>query len=286
MADSKKNEKKTSANTESGSAHGGRKKKSSGASGKLRIPWAIPFWLAFIIFIFGLFYFNREAILHSVQTIQNEILHRNNPALSLPAEIPDPTEHTITVLPPSSPTVALPPVEQTNSANVTAQPQAPVAEHGTGTTQGTGSSQTTQNAAETRVRPLYFTQVDRGGTILRIRVERYLPVSNSPMTDVIQALIAGPTAEETRRGLITFIPPETRMLSAAVRGNTAFINFNEDFLYNTYGVEGYAGQLRQIVFTVTEFPNVRDVQILIEGQRIDYLGEGIWIGSPLNREMF
>jgi spore germination protein GerM len=106
------------------------------------------------------------------------------------------------------------------------------------------------------------------------------------MTDVIQALLAGPTAEESRRGLISLIPQGTKMLSAAVRGNTAYINFSEDFQYNTFGVEGYAGQLRQLVFTVTEFPNVTDVQILIEGRRIDYLGEGIWIGSPLNRDMF
>ena len=105
------------------------------------------------------------------------------------------------------------------------------------------------------------------------------------MTDVLQALIAGPNENERQRGLISLIPPGTKILSASIRGNTAYISFSEEFQYNTYGVEGYAGQLRQIVFTATEFPNVRDVQILIEGRRIDYLGEGIWIGSPLNREM-
>jgi spore germination protein GerM len=106
------------------------------------------------------------------------------------------------------------------------------------------------------------------------------------MTDVIQALIAGPNAEARHRGLISRVPSETRILSATVRGNTAYINFNEDFQYNTYGVEGYAGQVRQIVFTATEFSNVRDVQILIEGRREDYLGDTVWIGSPLGRNAF
>lgn len=105
------------------------------------------------------------------------------------------------------------------------------------------------------------------------------------MTDVIEALIAGPAADEKSKGIISLIPPNTRILSATVRGNTAYISFSEDFQYNTYGVEGYAGQLRQIVFTATEFSNVRDVQILIEGRRVDYLGEGVWIGSPVNRDM-
>ena len=104
------------------------------------------------------------------------------------------------------------------------------------------------------------------------------------MTDVIQALIAGPTVEEKNRGLISLIPPAARILSVTVRGDTAYISFSEDFQYNTYGVEGYAGQLRQIIFTVTEFPNVKSVQILIEGNRVDYLGEGVWIGSPLSRD--
>ena len=105
------------------------------------------------------------------------------------------------------------------------------------------------------------------------------------MTDAIQALISGPNTEEKGKGLISLIPPSTRILSATVRGETAYISFSEDFQYNTYGVEGYAAQLRQIVYTATEFPNVRNVQILIEGRRVDYLGEGIWIGSPLDREM-
>jgi spore germination protein GerM len=70
-----------------------------------------------------------------------------------------------------------------------------------------------------------------------------------------------------------------------VRGNTAYISFSEDFQYNVYGIEGYAGAVRQVVWTATEFPNVHDVQILIESRRLDYLGEGVWIGSPLSRTM-
>jgi spore germination protein GerM len=132
---------------------------------------------------------------------------------------------------------------------------------------------------------LYFIQVDRSGYISRVQANRKLPVSDSPLADVIQALIAGPSADEKNKGLISLIPPETKLLSASIRGNTAYLSFNEEFQYNTYGVEGYAGQLRQIVFTVTEFSNVADVQILIEGRRIDYLGEGVWVGSPVSRDM-
>jgi len=102
----------------------------------------------------------------------------------------------------------------------------------------------------------------------------------------LNALLAGPTAEELSKGLLNLIPKNTRILSAIVRGNTAYISFSEDFLFNTFGVEGYVAQLRQIVWTVTEFQNVKDVQILVDGRRLDYLGEGIWIGSPISRQSF
>jgi spore germination protein GerM len=106
------------------------------------------------------------------------------------------------------------------------------------------------------------------------------------MVDTLNVLLAGPSTEELARGIINLIPQNTHILSATVRGSTAYVSFSEDFLFNTFGVEGYVAQLRQIVWTVTEFPNVRDIQILIEGRRLDYLGEGIWIGSPISRQSF
>jgi len=144
----------------------------------------------------------------------------------------------------------------------------------------------TPSPVQTRERAVYYTNVGSDGQILHSKVTRRIPVSESPMQDVINILLAGPSAEEVGRGTLNLIPQNTRLLSATVRGNTAYLNFSEDFLFNTFGVEGYVAQLRQIVWTVTEFQNVRDVQILVEGRRMDYLGEGIWIGSPINRQSF
>ena len=186
---------------------------------------------------------------------------------------------------PSAPPIT-PPVSQTPSATQqTTTPAAPPASAPANQVLAPAANQSQAGQVEMRDRALYFIHVDRGGSILREKVTRKIPVSDSPMIDAIGALISGPNGEEKGKGLISLIPPTVRILSATVRGDTAYISFSEDFQYNTYGVEGYAAQLRQIVFTATEFPNVANVQILIEGRRIDYLGEGIWIGSPLNRDM-
>ena len=139
---------------------------------------------------------------------------------------------------------------------------------------------------QTRDRNVYFTNVGSDGQILQSKVTRKIPASDSPMQDSLNVLLKGPSSDEVGKGIVNLIPQNTRLLSAAVRGNTAYINFSEDFLFNTFGVEGYVAQLRQIVWTVTEFQNVKDVQILVEGRRLDYLGEGIWIGSPISRQSF
>jgi len=134
-------------------------------------------------------------------------------------------------------------------------------------------------------RSVYLMKLDSAGTVVWAKVKRVLPASDSPLQDALSSLIRGPSADEEKQGLISLIPANSKIQSATVKGNTAYISFNEDFLFNTFGTEGYAGQRRQIVLTATEFNNVKDVQILIDGKRIDYLGEAVWIGSPVNRSM-
>jgi len=139
----------------------------------------------------------------------------------------------------------------------------------------------------TRLAELYFIRVDDDGTISRHEVKRTVSASDSPMSDALDALMSGPNADELARGYISLIPSEARLLAAQVRGSTAYLDFNEAFMYNRYGIEGYAGQLKQIVYTATSFSTVKDVQILIEGQKRDYLGgDGVYIGKPLSRASF
>jgi germination protein M len=141
--------------------------------------------------------------------------------------------------------------------------------------------------AKTRQASLYFVRIDDDGIIVRMEVKRAVPASDSPLSDALSALLKGPTEEELRRKLLSLVPSGTKLLGAQVRGSTAFVNFNEAFMYNRYGIEGYAGQLKQVVYTATAFPTVQDVQILIEGERHDYLGgEGVFIGRPLSRNSF
>ena len=72
-----------------------------------------------------------------------------------------------------------------------------------------------------------------------------------------------------------------------VYDGVATLDFSEEFEYNRYCVDGYLGQLQQIVYTATAFPTVDKVLFLIDGELRQFLGgEGIRIDLPLSRESF
>ena len=145
----------------------------------------------------------------------------------------------------------------------------------------------TNSKNETRAIEVYFASVNDNGLVTREKCVRSVTRSLSPMVDSLNALLKGPTKEEAKQGIRSFIPADTRLLSASIKDETAVINLSDDFQFNRYGVEGYNIQLQQIVFTVCSFPTVKSVQFLIEGQKRDFLGsEGVWIGSPFTVNSF
>ena len=134
---------------------------------------------------------------------------------------------------------------------------------------------------------LYFMYIDSTGNLIRKETNRQIAATDSPLTATIQALLGGTNTEEESKGYISLIPDGTVLLSATVKNKVAYLNFNDSFQWNKYGVEGYFGQLIQIVYTATTFSTVDSVQFLIEGMKQDYIGsEGVWIGSPLSRASF
>ena len=258
-------------------------KRKTAAIGKT---WGIIFWVVFAVVVYCLFQINRDAISRTLRETGFQVgrsADQTDSRLPMSLSFSD---------------------EQQSIQNLTSYPESTRTGFAEtmGTVAGTDDTPADQNSIQEtttavsqvpplepppvlRERTLYFINVDKDGTIIRTKVNRNLPASDTPLTDVLGALIAGPAPEEQLMGLISLIPEGTRIMNTIVRGNTAYISLSEDFQYNIYGVEGYAGAVRQVVWTATEFANVRDVQILIENRRLDFLGEGVWIGSPLNRSM-
>lgn len=144
-----------------------------------------------------------------------------------------------------------------------------------------------KKAATTQLQ-LCFVEIDGDGSVTRKIVKRSVPKNNSPLTVAINELLKGPSvSSSSEKNCMSLIPSGTKLLSAKVTDGVAYLNFNDNFDINPYGVEGYVNQLMQIVYTATSFSTVNSVQFLIEGEKREYLGsEGQWIGTPLSRGSF
>jgi spore germination protein GerM len=258
----------------------------------------VLFWIGFVIVVAWLFIANQDRIRQTLENTQvvNRLLGRDISDHAADAGLAPQTIPAITEQGRNSETApqdtAQPVQPQTAAASgqsaVKPEPVQPAQQNPAAqqAAQQAQSVQAQQMGADGTVieRSIYFVEVDKDGTIMRNRVSRELPVSDSPMTDALKVLLQGPSPAEQRSGLISLIPKDVKLLSATVLGDTAHISFSEEFQYNQYGIEGYAGQLKQIIWTVTEFSNVENVQFLIEGRKVSYLGESIQIANPLNRD--
>jgi spore germination protein GerM len=153
----------------------------------------------------------------------------------------------------------------------------------------TQSAPEKKEETQSRVRQsrLFFITVTDAGTITMKGVIRSVEYIDAPLTATLEALLQGPTTAEVNQGLISLISQQTRINTVYVKGNTAYIDFNEAFRFNSLGKEGLIAELKQVVYTATEFPTVKSVQILVEGEVSEYLGpEGVAIGRPLGRNSF
>jgi len=134
---------------------------------------------------------------------------------------------------------------------------------------------------------LYFATLNANEELELRSVVRPVRFKDTPLTETLITLLDGPSSSEFKRDIISLIPSGTRLNSVYVNGNTAYLDFNEEFRFNSLGIEGLTAQLKQIVYTSTEFVNISQVQFLISGKKANYLAqEGLYIGKPLSRESF
>jgi len=132
-------------------------------------------------------------------------------------------------------------------------------------------------AIHTRTSTIYYVTVDPTmGEMTLAGIKKTVKYIDSPITRTIQLLLKGPGEAERKRGLKTFIPQGTKLISASLKNNHLTLNFNENFENNYLGREAIEIQLKQILLTCFEFDEVKTVSILINGEKKKYItGEGI-----------
>ena len=131
---------------------------------------------------------------------------------------------------------------------------------------------------------IYFIKIGINGSAKPYPIKRKVRYKDSPITMTINTLLNGPTPSERKKGIISFIPKGTRLLSATIKNGNLVLNFNDAIEENYSGRDAILLELSQILYTSFEFNTVKSVSILINGRRKQYLtGEGIPLKSKYIR---
>jgi spore germination protein GerM len=137
---------------------------------------------------------------------------------------------------------------------------------------------------ERRVKVYFIGPVDGVQTLVEVERKMDGRRPESLLRGAIEALLAGPTAEERAKGVTTEIPAGTRLRSLSVRDGIAFIDLTAA-IASGGGSTSMQARLWQVVYTGTQLPAAaQQVRLLIEGQERQALGgEGLIIERPIGR---
>ncbi|MDM7916863.1 MAG: GerMN domain-containing protein, partial [Candidatus Eisenbacteria bacterium] len=132
---------------------------------------------------------------------------------------------------------------------------------------------------------VFFARIDdETGEPVLVGVPRRLPLGARPLPGSILGLLEGPTKEEWQSGLRSEIPPATSLLGVREEDGIAWLNFN-DRVETGGGTLSMQTRLRQILRTATQFPDVKGVEIMINGKVPEaFGGEGILLDHPMRPE--
>lgn len=115
-----------------------------------------------------------------------------------------------------------------------------------------------------------------------LSVERAVPYSEAVATAAMNALLAGPSAEEqaTWPAISSAIPAGTKLLGLTVENGIAKVDLSEEFEAGG-GTFSVTARLAQVVYTLTQFPTVQGVEFYIEGTRVEmFSSEGLILEGP------
>ena len=169
----------------------------------------------------------------------------------------------------------------------------------TAVTSTTAAGPTTTAATTTTAAPVptmgvkvYF-MLEAGGSDYRpgpflVSVYREVPQTQQVATAAMNSLLAGPTADEKASvpALSSAVPGDTVLLGISIDDGRATVDLSREFEAGG-GTFSMGARLAQVVFTLTQFPTVQEVEFHLDGEAVTiFSSEGIIMDYPVGRGDF
>jgi germination protein M len=125
---------------------------------------------------------------------------------------------------------------------------------------------------------LYFLQQTSTDFFLKPEVRQVKPEENMPMV-ALKELIAGPKESGNK----PLLPNNTKVNSVHVKDGIATVDFGDEITKLNVGARLEALTVASIVNTLTKFPAIERVQLLVNGKTVETLAGHMDISKPLFR---
>lgn len=145
------------------------------------------------------------------------------------------------------------------------------------TTTITGSTTSSSEPAGDVVAKVYFLRDEQIGPLARSVGAPDVPKG------VMEALLEGPAETEVELGFVSTIPEGTQLLGLVIENGTATVDLSSEFEAGG-GSLSMMARVTEVVYTLTQFPDVEDVQFWLDGEPVEFLGgEGLILDEPQSR---
>ena len=107
-----------------------------------------------------------------------------------------------------------------------------------------------------------------------------------PATAAVEALLAGPQGHLTSVPELSGVAEGARLLRLATGNGVAEVDLSAEFNSPT-GTDGEMSRLSSLTFTLVEFPEIDEVVLYLDGQRVEFFGgHGFDVTPSLTRDTF
>lgn len=132
---------------------------------------------------------------------------------------------------------------------------------------------------------VYFNQTQQPTTPKVVTRKLAVPTASTveQLQFALKELLEGPSAKEKQTGLLTEIPPGTRLLGIREVGQAIHVNLSSEFASGG-GAHSMQQRVDELAKTIRSLERKRPIYLEIEGKPIQTLGgDGLEVQEPINQ---